>query len=158
MTRHRNYFLLLITCLFLSSCIRTTYFSNVKNSRTVLGSDYTFDCYIQNEPSSLKDQLIVAFDHCTYETSLVKCTDKKLLKNSLNIEAYFLKNRKPMLFKQYASRFWYSDNDFDELVKENTELVVNISFKVDSLGTILNKKDKYLLKKDTEWRTHFALH
>jgi hypothetical protein len=158
MTKYHKYILLGIICFLASSCVCTTYYSNSADSQLIEAFDYTLNCQVREDPMAKTDNLLIVFDYCTYEGTLIKCTNKKLLKESLKISASFPKTDELILQDKYASHFTYSSPDFNRLWKENNYLSVHVTFDVDSLGVILKKSDYYKLKKDSECMTHFALH
>jgi hypothetical protein len=146
-----------LTILLLASCVCTTVFSPV----TIKSSDREYELAAQIREGAFDtepDQLEIDFIFCNSPASVNKCTDKKLVTNSLKIIPSFSVDNEIPFIKEYASTFYFGSSDFKKNWRNQDKLFIKLNYQVDSLGIILTHNHEYLLIKDNKCRFRPVLH
>ena len=157
---HNRLIVLFGITMLIHSCKCTTEFVAPKNSTSNILSEYRLTCYIQEGAYKEEaDKLIVEFHFCSFPNFSPPCSDKKLVNGSVTIVPKFVnENTHLTLDTVYASCYFFTSNNFKQVLQKGNELNVSVTYKVDSLGAIVSREFNHTLTKETKCREHFALH
>lgn len=146
--------------ILIHSCKCTTAFVAPKNATSNNCEEYSLICYIQEGAYKEEDdELIIEFDFCSFPNFSAPCTDKKLVNGSVTIAPKFVgENLDLTLDTVYASCYFFTSKNFKNVWQKGNELNVSVTYKVDSLGTVLNREFNHTLTKETKCREHLVLH
>ncbi len=146
--------------LLIHSCKCTTEFIASNDATPGYDDEYRLTCYIREGAYAEEDdKLMVEFHFCSYPAFSPPCPGKKLINGSVTIVPELEgENSRLIPGTVYSSCYSFTSKNFKQLWHKADKLKVRVTYKVDSLGTILNREFTHVLTKNKKCREHFVLH